>query len=119
MGTSRLIGFLGAGIYEELLFRLMLLPVLFAVARGARLSPSASWTCAMVVGSLLFAAAHYRFTLTVGGMQFGPTAGDSFAWTTFAFRTAAGMFFSLLFLYRGFGVAAGAHAAYDILVESL
>ena len=26
------------------------------------------------------------------------------------------MFFSLLFVLRGFGIAAGAHAGYDILV---
>ena len=26
------------------------------------------------------------------------------------------MFFSVVFIYRGFGIAAGSHAAYDILV---
>jgi len=31
------------------------------------------------------------------------------------FRFMAGVFFSILFIYRGFGIAAGAHAAYDIL----
>ncbi len=28
----------------------------------------------------------------------------------------AGVFFSLVYVYRGFGIAAGSHAAYDILV---
>jgi hypothetical protein len=28
----------------------------------------------------------------------------------------AGVFFALLFLYRGFGITAGTHALYDILV---
>jgi hypothetical protein len=31
------------------------------------------------------------------------------------FRFLAGVFFSILFIYRGFGIAAGSHAAYDIL----
>lgn len=42
--------------------------------------------------------------------------GESFQWYTFCFRTTAGLFFAALFVYRGFGVAAGTHAAYDILV---
>jgi hypothetical protein len=34
----------------------------------------------------------------------------------FVFRTMAGLFFTLLFITRGFGIAVGAHAGYDILV---
>ena len=32
------------------------------------------------------------------------------------FRTLAGGFFAVLFLYRGFGIAAGTHAGYDVLI---
>jgi hypothetical protein len=39
-----------------------------------------------------------------------------FDWYPFVFRTVAGLFFSALFIYRGFGIAAGTHAAYDMLV---
>jgi hypothetical protein len=34
----------------------------------------------------------------------------------FLFRTMAGVYFALLFQFRGFAVAAGAHACYDVLV---
>ena len=45
--------------------------------------------------------------------------GDSFAIYSFTFRFLAGLFFALLFSIRGFGVAAGTHAVYDILVGLL
>jgi hypothetical protein len=34
----------------------------------------------------------------------------------FLFRAAAGLYFTLLFVLRGFGTAVGAHAGYDVLV---
>ena len=34
----------------------------------------------------------------------------------FVFRTVAGLYFTLLFVARGFGIAVGAHAGYDVLV---
>jgi membrane protease YdiL (CAAX protease family) len=61
-----------------------------------------------VTSSLLFSAAHYV----------GPL-GDTFAIYSFTFRFLAGMFFASLFLVRGFGIAAGTHAVYDILVGLL
>ena len=99
------VGFLGAGIYEELLFRLLLLTAAVWIIRRWWTAPKASMVLAVLVSSLIFAAAHY-----VGH------AGDNFQWFSFLFRFVAGVFFSILFLYRGFGIAAGAHAAYDILV---
>jgi membrane protease YdiL (CAAX protease family) len=98
------VGFLGAGIYEELLFRLILLSLAVWALRKAH-AGTATVLLAVVLTSLLFAGAHY----------IGP-AGDSFRWFGFLFRYVAGVFFSLLFIYRGFGVAAGTHAAYDILI---
>jgi membrane protease YdiL (CAAX protease family) len=60
---------------------------------------------AILVTSVCFAAAHYV----------GPH-GESLRWFTFTFRMIAGGFFAALFVYRGFGVAAGTHAFYDIFV---
>ena len=51
--------YLGAGVYEELLFRLLLLPLLAWVLRRFRVAPAASMAGAVVLSSLLFAAAHY------------------------------------------------------------
>ena len=103
--ASRFIGFCGAGLYEEVLFRLLLLPVVaWTIARlGASPPAAAAW--AVVVTSLLFAAAHYV----------GPL-GDTFGLHSFVFRALAGMFFATLFLVRGFGIAAGTHTAYDMFV---
>jgi membrane protease YdiL (CAAX protease family) len=100
---KNLVGFLGAGIYEELLFRLILMSLVAWTMRRAGAKPRASMIVAILVNSVLFSAAHY-----VGG-------GDVFHWFDFLFRFLAGVFFSLLFLFRGFGIAAGSHAAYDIL----
>jgi len=87
------------------LFRLLLLPlVTWIVARlGATPVAAAAW--GVVGSSLLFSAAHY----------FGPL-GDIFDPYSFTFRFLAGVFFAALFELRGFGIAAGSHAAYDILV---
>jgi membrane protease YdiL (CAAX protease family) len=99
------IGFLGAGIYEELLFRLILLSLVAWAFRRAGTKPWLSMVLAVVISSVLFAAAHHV----------GPY-GEKWNMYYFLFRFVAGVFFSFLFVYRGFGIAAGSHAAYDILV---
>ncbi|MFN9368723.1 MAG: CPBP family intramembrane glutamic endopeptidase [Planctomycetia bacterium] len=102
---SRLIAFCGAGLYEEVLFRLLLLPAIaWVFARVGMAEPRAALG-GLVVSSLLFSAAHYV----------GPL-GDNFNPYSFTFRAIAGLFFAGLFLGRGFGIAAGTHAVYDMLV---
>jgi len=103
-------GFLGAGIYEELLFRLILLSLVAWALRRTGLKPAAALTLAVLATCVLFALAHY---VPPGGYAFH--WGDPTSWFSLAFRLLAGVFFSLLFWYRGFGIAAGAHAGYDIL----
>jgi membrane protease YdiL (CAAX protease family) len=112
--TGLLVGYLGAGIYEELLFRLVLLSAAIGGLRLCRVPPRWSAVAAAVMTSALFAAAHCQIDLTIGGHRFATAAADVFTWYSFTFRFLAGCYFSGLFLYRGFGVAAGAHAAYDI-----
>ena len=99
------VGFLGAGIYEELLFRLVLFSALAWAFRHAAAAPRASMIMAVLLSSLLFAAAHHV----------GPYGEWPLQWSRFLFRFVAGIFFAVLFVYRGFGIAAGCHAAYDIL----
>jgi membrane protease YdiL (CAAX protease family) len=109
--AGEILSYLGAGIYEELLFRVLLLPAIaWGLIYGGR-NKNRSWQFAIALSSLLFAAAHYQWSLP--GWDF---AGEPFAWPSFLFRTAAGVFFAILFLRRGFGIAAGTHALYDILV---
>jgi hypothetical protein len=103
--TARLIGFFGAGIYEEVLFRLLLLPVVAALLGAVGLSPRQRAWGAIGITSSIFSIAHY----------IGPY-GDVLQVYTFTFRFLAGALFALLFVYRGFGIAAGTHALYDIFV---
>jgi hypothetical protein len=100
-----LIGFLGAGIYEEILFRLTLVPLACGAWQLLGGNPRLRTAFAIVATSLLFSAAHYV----------GPQ-GEHFEAYSFLFRFLAGGFFGLLFLQRGFGIAAGTHALYDICV---
>jgi membrane protease YdiL (CAAX protease family) len=106
--ASKGISYLGAGIYEEVLFRLLLLT---GVRWGLRLllvPKRFALLLAIVCTSLLFSAAHYT-----------GSAADTWSLQGFAFRALAGLVFSTLFVARGFGITVGAHAAYDLLVGVL
>ncbi|WP_425614690.1 CPBP family glutamic-type intramembrane protease [Anatilimnocola sp. NA78] len=113
---SKFIGYLGAGLYEEVLFRLLLLSALLWCGKQVGLNRRGSIIAALLLTSLVFAAVHYRFEWSLFGWTIGPQHGDSFAWFSFLFRVAAGLFFGWLFVLRGFGIVVGAHAMYDILV---
>lgn len=103
--AARTLTFIGAGIYEEVLFRLLLLPACYLWFRALRASQRASMSLAILTTSLMFALAHYV----------GP-AGDALVPYTFGFRVAAGIYFAGLFVSRGFGITVGAHAFYDLIV---
>ncbi len=102
------ISYVGAGIYEEVLFRLCLLPLTYGLLRVLLIPGKAALLGAILVTSGLFGAAHYV----------GPAA-EPWALYSFTFRTLAGVFFAMLFVLRGFGITVGAHAAYDLLVGVL
>jgi len=99
------VAYLGAGIYEELLFRLVLFSAIAWLLAQVGFSAAGAAAAAAVLGSLVFAAAHHV----------GPY-GDPLEVFAFTFRFLAGLFFSTLFAVRGFGIAVGAHAGYDLLV---
>ena len=95
---------IGAGVYEELLFRLLGLAVLHTLLADALgLRPRAATAVAVLITAVAFSAYHY-----LGGVPF--------EWRTFLFRAAAGIYLGVVFLRRGFGIAAGTHAAYDVLL---
>jgi hypothetical protein len=106
--VERMLSFAGAGIYEEALFRLLLLSALRWVMRQAELPAWGALALAALVSALLFSLAHHV----------GPQ-GEAFDAQVFLFRTLAGLYFAALFLCRGFGIAVGAHAGYDVLVGLL
>lgn len=103
---TRLMLALGAGLYEELLFRVLLVGGIAAGLRwllgGHRV---AAGITAALVGALVFSAFHY-----VGEY------GDKFEVASFTYRAIAGLVFSALYLTRGFGITAWTHALYDVYV---
>ena len=101
----------GAGIYEELVFRLILicaLMVLFQDLIG--MGHQNAVVLSVLVSAALFSAHHH--IVWVDG-RLGRSA--PFLWTEFGFRTIAGVYFAILFAVRGFGITAGTHAFYDII----
>ena len=97
---------LGAGIYEELVFRVLLVSALLLVARKLfGWSALASTAFAVITGALVFSAFHY----------IGPY-GDPLEAPSFVFRAIAGLAFSGLYVTRGFGITAWTHALYDVFL---
>jgi hypothetical protein len=106
---ARIMLSIGAGLYEELLFRVALVS---ALANGARLvfgwGRAGAGAIATILGALIFSAFHY-----VGEL------GEEFALQSFTFRAIAGIMFSALYLTRGFGITAWTHAMYDVFVLTM
>jgi CAAX prenyl protease-like protein len=97
---------LGAGIYEELLFRVILVSGLAWLATAAfSWQASRAKLFAVVLGAVIFSAFHY----------IGPY-GEPLRLASFAFRTVAGLLFSGLYVLRGFGITAWTHALYDVFL---
>jgi hypothetical protein len=109
-----MIGFLGAGVYEELLFRLILLSAIIYALTRSGFSLRDGRIVGVLVTSALFSAAHY-----VGVSGEAVATGAWTFWFGAVFRFLAGVFFSVLFVFRGFGIAVGSHAAYNVLVKIL
>jgi hypothetical protein len=102
---SHAISYLGAGIYEELLFRLIGYSGLLWLVRTSMPSRTISAMVAMTLSALAFSAAHH----------IGPS-GEPLVQRVFIFRALAGLYFVVLYQLRGFGIAVGAHACYDVIV---
>lgn len=117
----RAVSFLGAGIYEEMLFRLALLPAIFGIQRLLLIPSRIAVVGSILISSWLFATAHY-----VGSPAlFAPheishamqtVLDNPELWFSYSFRFLAGVLFSVLFWVRGFGIAVGCHILYDLFV---
>lgn len=95
---------LGAGVYEELLFRVILFSGLFLLL-SLLTSRVTAGIAAAIISALLFSAAHY----------IGPL-GDQLELYSFAYRFLGGLIFTGLYIARGFGITAYTHALYNIWV---
>ena len=102
--TERLALSIGAGLFEEMLFRVVIFSGLWALLRQG-MSNWLAMGLATLVAASLFSLAHH-----VGAY------GDLFSWPIFGFRFIAGILLSSLYAWRGFAITTYTHVFYDILV---
>jgi len=103
---ARWLDALGAGLYEELVFRLLLISGLtWLLVEVFRLRRPPALGLAVALSALIFALCHFE-----------PLGSEWLAWKPFWFRVAAGLYLAALFLGRGFGISSGCHVAYNILL---
>jgi hypothetical protein len=103
--VAQSVTFLGAGIYEEVIFRLGLYGGVAFILRGALVPKPLAILLAACLSAIAFATVHHL-----------GARGEAVDGYVFAFRALAGLLFVGIYALRGFGVAVGAHACYDVLV---
>jgi hypothetical protein len=97
----------GAGLWEELVFRLGLLGgTAFLLGRITPWRAPAIMVVALISSSLIFALYHH-----VGA------GGEPLSLDRFAFRTIAGILLGLVFATRGLAVVVYMHVFYDLLCD--
>jgi len=102
--ANQLLLSIGAGIYEELLFRLIFISVLHIVLVDLlKLNARFALLAMVMISAAVFSGYHYL----------GP---EQFSWPGFVFRTVAGVYLAGMFVLRGFGITVGCHTTYDVLV---
>jgi hypothetical protein len=105
----RLMFALGAGIYEELVFRMLLIAGLIWLATElVHLPRRTAFMIAIPLAAVGFALCHVL-----------PVGFEEFRWGSFWFRVVAGLYLTVLYLGRGLGIAAGGHAAYNVALALL
>jgi hypothetical protein len=111
--AASVISAIGAGVHEELVFRLALIAGLIALVRalgrrpGGPIGGRLTVALAIAVSALVFAAAHH-----VGRL------GEPWTAHAFAFRAVAGAVFGAIFWFRSLAHAVYAHVLYDVLAAA-
>jgi len=96
---------LGAGLYEELFFRVILVSGLIFLFKYLFSKKWMAVTVAILLAAVIFSWVHY-----IGDL------GDPFTMSSFLFRFLFGLALNGIYVWRGFGMAAWTHAIYDIMV---
>lgn len=97
---------LGAGVYEEFIFRVVLVSgCLFFLRDLLKLNSLVSVILSVLFASFIFSVFHY-----LGDF------GEVFEVKSFLVRFGAGIFLSALYALRGYGITAYTHTFYDLIV---
>ncbi len=95
---------IGAGLYEELIFRVVLVYALLQIFKLLFEYQTAA-AFAVILAAAIFSWVHY-----IG------TYGDVFTLSSFMFRMIFGLVLNALLVLRGFGITAWTHSMYDVLL---
>ena len=97
---------IGAGIYEEFLFRVLLIAGLSGILGFVFMwDKTFKNIIAVVLSGGIFSAFHFMGEY-----------GDFFSMELFLIRFFAGLILGVLYTYRGFGITAYTHSIYDLIV---
>jgi len=96
---------LGAGIYEEFVFRFLLITGIFWILKNTLRNKFVIYSIAFFLSSLFFSLFHYLELFN-----------EPFQVNSFLFRFTAGSVFAIIFIFRGYGIAAYSHSLYNILL---
>jgi hypothetical protein len=98
----------GAGIWEELLFRLICINCMMIIFKYLNIPLFISICISIIISSIFFSLFHY-----IGSM------GDVFTIFSFIYRFLGGVYLSILYYYRGIGISMMSHFIYDFLLITL
>jgi hypothetical protein len=99
----RAIGFVGAGIYEEVLFRFLLLGgLVYLLHRWIGVARKAAVPAAILASAAVFSWAHHAL------------GGEPFTWNVFVYRGLMGAALGWIYWERGLGIVVYAHALYNV-----
>jgi len=102
---SKIVSSFGAGIFEELLFRVLLLRVVYYfIAKSSQFfgDDQTALIKAVIVSSVVFSLFHLG-------------SGVSFPWGYISIFISS-LVLSTIYITRGYGIAAGSHAFYDVFL---
>lgn len=110
--TQQLVTDVGAAVYEEFIFRMVMIgAILFIFVDVFNLDKDVMGTIAVLVSAAIFSLYHFPIDQLNGEM--------TFPWKEFTFRALAGAYLGVLYVVRGLGVAAGAHALFNVSITLL
>ena len=101
-----LVGDVGAGVYEEFLFRLIFISLMLVVFVDIlKLKEGYVIVASVLISAVIFGLYHVQIS------------SEDTQWARFITRVPMGALWSMAYVYRGFGVAVGAHIAWNLYVN--
>lgn len=95
----------GAGLYEEMLFRLVGIAAVHAVFRDLLGAKEVAARVVAVLGTSIAFAFYHEVWLHDGALD----------WTRLTFLTLSGCYLGVVYILRGFGIVVATHALYDVV----